>query len=118
MQQNGHHADWFAQRRIRGMADDGGGENVTIWIERRAGAVWAVGRAVSLEERPDGRVHPDDYVFDGFEMGDAVAAANQALDSELEIAAGDAIEQTVDPFTEDELRAPLERWFFGRSSAR
>ena len=56
-----------------------GREVVTIWIERRAGAVWAVGRAVSLEERADGAVYADDYVFEGFEMGDALEAANEAL---------------------------------------
>jgi hypothetical protein len=114
MRQSGNHADWFAQRRVRGLAEDGGEEYVTIWIERRPGAVWAVGRAVSLEERLDGQVRADDYVFDGYEMGDAVEAANQALESDLEIAGADGIAQQVVGFVEDELRGPLERWFFGR----
>ena len=115
MRQNGVHAEWFAQRRVKGLADDGGHESVTIWIERRAGALWGVGRAVSLEERPDGAVHPDDYVFEGYEMGDAVVAANDALTSDLEISRGDGIEQAVEPFTDGELKGPLERWFFGHS---
>jgi hypothetical protein len=115
MRTNGGHAEWFAKRQVRGLADDGGRESVTIWIERRAGALWGVGRAVALEERADGAVHQDDYVFEGYEMGDAVTAANDALTSDLEIARGDGIEQAVDPFTDDELKGPLERWFFGHS---
>jgi hypothetical protein len=115
MRHNGAHAEWFAQRQVRGLGDDGGGESVTIWIERRAGAVWGVGRAVSLEVRADGALHPDDYVFEGYEMGDAVTAANDALTSDLEISSADGIEQSVEPFTDGELKGPLERWFFGHS---
>ena len=115
MRQNGVHAEWFAQRRVKGLADDGGHESVTIWIERRSGALWGVGRAVALEERADGAVHPDDYVFEGYEMGAAVGAANDALTSDLEISRGDGIEQDVEPFTDGELKGPLERWFFGHS---
>ena len=70
---------------------------------------------VSLEERPDGAVHQDDYVFEGYEMGDAVVAANDALTSDLEISRSDGVEQQVTPFTDGELKGPLERWFFGHS---
>jgi hypothetical protein len=110
---NGNHADWFARREVRGVGDDGRKEAVTVWIERRQGAIWAVGRAVSLTERADGAVRPDDYVFEGFEMGDALDAANESLRSELAVATGDGIEQELAEFTEEELRVPLERWFFG-----
>jgi len=112
---NGDHADWFARREVRGLGDDGGQEIVTIWIERRPGAVWAVGRAVSLSERADGAVRADDYVFEGFEMGDALEAANDALASDLEVSRGDGRAQKVDPFAEAELLQPLERWFFGHA---
>ena len=115
MQRNGANAEWFAHRQVRGVGDDGGGESVTIWIERRAGALWGVGRAVSLEERADGAVHQDDYVFEGYEMGDAVEAANEALTSDLEISRSDGVEQHVALFTDGELKGPLERWFFGHS---
>ena len=111
--QNGNRADWFARRDVRGLGDDGGQEVVTLWIERRPGAVWAVGRAVGLAERADGAVRPDDFVFEGYEMGDALAAANESLRCDLEIARADSILQDVADFGEEELRVPLEQWFFG-----
>ena len=115
MRSNGDHSDWFARRTVRGIGDDGAGEVVTLWIERRAGAVWAVGRAVGLTERADGAVRGDDYVFEGFEMGDALVAANEALRSDLAVSATDGVQQDVPEFSEAELRVPLERWFFGHS---
>jgi len=117
MGHNGNGASWFAERKVRGVGDDGGEEVVTIWIERRPGAVWAVGRAVGLAERADGTVRDDDYVFEGFEMGDALEAANEALRSDLSISREDGLEQDVTEFDEDELKGPLERWFFGHSPA-
>ena len=45
--------------------------------------MWAVGRAVGLAERADGAVRSDDYVFEGYEMGDALEAANGALAADL-----------------------------------
>ena len=113
--QNGNRADWFARRDVRGLGDDGGQEVVTLWIERRPGAVWAVGRAVGLAERADGAVRPDDFVFEGYEMGDALDAANSALDADLDVSAEEGKPQEIEPFSEGELLIPLERWFFGRS---
>ena len=103
---------WFAKRTVGGMADDGRPEQVTIWIERKEGAIWAVGRAVGLAERRDGAIRRDDYVFEGYEMGDALEAANDALESDL---AASGRHDQHEPFTEDELRRPLERWFFGHA---
>jgi len=117
MGHNGNGSSWFAKRKVRGVGEDGGGEVVTIWIERRPGAVWAVGRAVGLEERHDGAVRRDDYVFEGYEMGDALEAANDCLRSDLEIARADGHPQELGDFNEDELKGPLERWFFGHSPA-
>jgi hypothetical protein len=115
MQQNGS-AGRFAQREVRGTADDGDSELVTIWIERRPGAVWAVGRAVDLAERADGALHAEDYVFEGYEMGDALQAANEALRSDLEVSAMEGRPpQKVEEFAEPELLQPLERWFFGHA---
>jgi hypothetical protein len=114
MQHNGGGGQWFAERSIRGVGDDGAAEVVAIWIERKPGAVWAVGRAVDLGERPDGSVRPDDYIFEGYEMGDALAAANAALVADLDVSAEEGKPQHVEPFTDSELLAPLERWFFGR----
>ena len=115
MHASGNGAQWFAERSIRGVGDDGAAEVVTIWIERKPGALWAVGRAVGLAERHDGLVRPDDYVFEGYEMGDALEAANSAVDADLDVSAEEGKPQEIEPFSEGELLIPLERWFFGRS---
>jgi hypothetical protein len=114
MRTNGDRSEWFATREVQGLGDDGDRDVVTVWIERRPGAVWAVGRAVGLAQRADGAVRTDDYVFEGYEMGDALGAANEALRSDLEVSSGDGVDQDVREFSEEELRGPLERWFFGR----
>jgi hypothetical protein len=116
MEHAGNSPARFADRVVHGVADDGADEVITIWIERRAGAVWAVGRAVGLGERHDGAVRSDDYVFEGFEMGDALEAANQALNSDLDVSREDGLPQSVALFEERELLEPLERWFFGREA--
>jgi hypothetical protein len=108
-------SQWFAQRSVQGVGEDGAAERITVWIERKPGAVWAVGRAVDLAQRTNGAIRDDDYVFEGFEMGDALEAANDALASDLEVSRGDGRAQDVDPFAEAELLQPLERWFFGHA---
>jgi len=116
MQRNGNSPSRFAEREVRGVADDGRAEVVTIWIERRPGALWAVGRAVDLAARADGAVRPDDYIFEGYEMADALEAANGALTSDLDVSRGDGRTEHVTGFSDRELLEPLERWFFGRST--
>ncbi|MGN6380657.1 MAG: hypothetical protein ACTHNU_17030 [Gaiellales bacterium] len=113
MEHNGSGGKWFTERTVVGVGDDGAREVMTIWIERRAGALWAVGRAVGLAERRDGAIHRDDYVFEGYEMGDALEAANEALAAELEVAREEGRTQDVAEFAPDDLLRPLERWFFG-----
>ncbi|HYX84774.1 MAG TPA: hypothetical protein VE777_07375 [Gaiellales bacterium] len=113
MQHSGN--QWFAKRNVLGVSDDGSPERVTIWIERKPGAVWAVGRAVDLEQRTNGAIRSDDYLFEGFEMGDALEAANDALAADLEVSRDDGRVQDVKPFAEPELLQPLERWFFGHT---
>ncbi len=108
-------SQWFAQRSVQGVGEDGAAERVTIWIERKPGAVWAVGRAIDLAQRTNGAIRDDDYVFEGFEMGDALKAANDALASDLEVSLGDGRVQNIQPFAEPELLQPLERWFFGHA---
>ena len=108
-------SQWFAQRSVQGVGEDGAAERVTIWIERKPGAVWAVGRAIDLAQRTNGAIRDDDYVFEGFEMGDALEAANAAVDADLDVSAEEGKPQEVEPFSEAELLIPLERWFFGRS---
>jgi hypothetical protein len=105
----------FAERLVRGVGVDGAEEEVLVWIERRPGAVWAVGRIVDPRNRPTDRARRGDYVFEGYELGDALEAANGALSDDLSISAGDGINEDVQPFREEELLKPLERWFFGRT---
>jgi len=108
-------SQWFAQRSVQGVGEDGAAERITIWIERKPGAVWAVGRAVDLAQRTNGAIRDDDYVFEGFEMGDALEAANEALASDLDVSREDGRAQDVAPFGEPELLEPLGRWFFGHA---
>ncbi len=103
----------FAERVIHGVGEDGSREEIVIWIERRPGAVWAVGRAINPRLRTSRAPRRDDYVFDGYELGDALEAANNALTDDLAISSRDGVNEDVALFTEDELLKPLERWFFG-----
>ncbi len=105
----------FAERVVHGVGEDGAREEIVIWIERRPGAVWAVGRAIDPRNRVQQRPRPDDYVFQGYELGDALEAANGALSDDLEISAEEGVNENVEPFREEELLKPLERWFFGRT---
>jgi hypothetical protein len=103
----------FAERVLHGVGDDGSRDEIVIWIERRPGAIWAVGRAINPRNRATSRPRPDDYVFDGYELGDALEAANNALSDDLEVSAEEGVNEDVRRFREDELIASLERWFFG-----
>jgi len=103
----------FAERVIHGLDDDGSRQEILIWIERRAGAVWAVGRAINPHNRNVPEALPDDYVFEGFEMGDALEVANAALEDDLAVSVEEGVNERVHPFTDGELLKPLERWFFG-----
>ena len=103
----------FAERVLHGIGEDGTRDEIVIWIERRPGAVWAVGRAINPRHRDVPKPRPDDYVFEGYELGDALEAANNALRDDLEVSAADGLDEEVRPFAEVELLKPLERWFFG-----
>jgi hypothetical protein len=103
----------FAERVIHGVGEDGSREEIVIWIERRPGAVWAVGRAINPRLRRSAVPLRHEYVFDGYELGDALEAANNALTDDLAISSRDGVNEDVGLFTEDELLKPLERWFFG-----
>ena len=104
----------FAERVLHGVDDAGHDENVVIWIERKEGAVWAVGRAVNPQLRNDTAPRPEDYIFEGFELGDALDEANAALEDDLTVSEADGRGEHLRPFTRDECLKPLEAWFFGR----
>lgn len=103
----------FAERVLHGVGEDGSREQILVWIERRPGALWAVGRAIDMGNRRTPRPRPDDFLFEGYEMGDALEAANNALRDDLEVSAEEGVAEQVALFEEEELLKPLERWFFG-----
>ena len=103
----------FAERVLQGVDDVGREERIVIWIERRAGAVWAVGRAVNPQHRPSGQPRSDDYVFEGYELEDALEAANVTLEDDASVLEQDGRGDRIRPFKRAELLEPLERWFFG-----
>ena len=104
----------FAERVLHGVDDAGAGERIVIWVERKAGALWAVGRAVNPQHRPSDEPRRDDYLFEGYELEDALQAANAALEDDVSVLEQDGNNTRVRPFKRDELLKPLERWFFGR----
>lgn len=96
------------------MDDAGNSERIVVWIERRAGALWAVGRAVNPEYRPSHEPRREDYIFEGHELQDALEIANGTLEDDVRVSEQDGRPEHVRPFIRDELLKPLERWFFGR----
>jgi hypothetical protein len=105
----------FAERELSGVDDAGAEERIVLWIERKPGAVWAVGRAVNPQLRSTVEPRADDYVFEGFELEDALDAANAALEDDVRVLEEDGEAVDARPFTRQELLKPLERWFFGRA---
>jgi hypothetical protein len=104
----------FAERLLEGVDDTGSDERVVIWIERKQGGLWGVGRAVNPQLRRSHEPRREEWLFDGYELNDALAAANEALEDDLRVLEGDGRSPKVKPFTRTELLGPLERWFFGR----
>jgi hypothetical protein len=105
----------FTERTLIGVDDAGNEEQVVIWIERKAGAVWAVGRSVNPQLRRSDEPRPDEYVFEGYELDDALDHANEVLEDDVSVLEGDRRSVDVKPFVRKELLGPLERWFFGRA---
>ena len=97
-----------------GVDDVGEEERIAIWIERRAGAVWVVGRVVNPHLRESDEPRPEDVIFDGYELEDALERANEALEDDVSVLEGDGLSADVRPFTRKEVLPLLERWFFNR----
>ena len=104
----------FAERAVHGVDDRGEPERIVIWIERLPGALWAVGRAVNPPHRPSEEPRRDDYIFQGYELSDALEFANGALRDDAQVSEQDGRLESLRPFEREELLRPLERWFFGR----
>jgi hypothetical protein len=104
----------YAERTLAGVDDVGEEERIVIWIERRAGAVWAVGRVVNPQLRDSDEPRPEDVIFEGYELGDALDRANEALEDDVSVLEGDGLPTDARPFTRKEVLPLLERWFFNR----
>ena len=85
-----------------------------FWIERRAGALWVVGRSVNPQFRTTDEPRSDDVIFEGYELEEALAQANEALEDDLRVLERDRRTPAVKPFTRREVLPLLERFFFGR----
>ena len=105
--------NWFCERIVEGLDDAGRPEQIVIWIERRPGALWTVGRAVNPHLRASAEPRHDDYVWQGYELEDALESANATLEDDCFVSEADGKEARIKPFRRDELLAPLERLFFG-----
>jgi hypothetical protein len=103
----------FAERTLRGVDENGAEERIVVWIERRQGAVWAVGRAVNPQHRSSDVPRRDDYLFEGYELEDALEAANGTLSDDSRVSAQDGRAESIAPFDREEILKKLERWFFG-----
>jgi len=104
----------LAERLVEGRDDAGRAEEIIVWIERRPGAVWAVGRMVNPKHRDAPDPRSVDYVWEGYELDDALEAANATLEDDCVVSEGDGWAEKVRPFRREELLAPLEKFFFGR----
>jgi hypothetical protein len=104
----------FAERVLSGVDDAGQSERIVFWIERRPGAVWTVGRAVNPQLRQNEAPRPDEVLFEGYELADALERANEALEDDVRVFEEDGRSVDVKPFTRKEVLPVLERWFFGR----
>ena len=104
----------YAERTLVGVDDVGAEERIVIWLERRPGAVWAVGRVVNPQLRESDEPRLEDVIFEGFELDDALDRANDALEDDVSVLEGDGLPADARPFTRKEVLPLLERWFFNR----
>ena len=104
----------YAERELVGVDDAGEEERIVLWLERRPGGIWAVGRAVNPQLRESDETRPEDFLFEGYELEDALQRGNEALEDDVSVLEGDGLEATVRPFTRKEVLPLLERWFFNR----
>jgi hypothetical protein len=97
-----------------GVDDVGEEERIVIWIERRPGALWVVGRAVNPHLRDSSEPRADDTIFEGYELEDALERANDALEDDVSVLERDGRSADARPITRKEVLPLLERWFFNR----
>src|ERR1041385_4089226 len=93
----------FAERVLTGVDDAGNEERIVIWIERKPGALWAVGRSVNPHLRRSDEALADEYVFEGYELDDALSQANDVLEDDLSVLERDGRSVDMKPFVRKEL---------------
>jgi hypothetical protein len=108
------HAGRVAERTLSGVDDVGNEERIVFWIDRRPGALWAVGRSVNPQLRTTDEPRADDVIFEGYELEEALERANEALEDDVQVLETDGRPADVKPFTRREVLPLLERFFFGR----
>src|SRR6058998_2132869 len=96
----------FAERVLTGVDDAGNEERIVIWIERKPGALWAVGRSVNPQLRNSDEPRQDEYVFEGYELEDALEQANDVLEDDISVLERDRRSVDAKPFVRKELIRP------------
>ena len=91
---------------------------IVIWIERKPGAVWAVGRAVNLGDRAErGAAARRLRSSRATSSRTRSRRRTTTLEDDLQRLGGRRRRAArCSPFTREELLKPLERWFFGREA--
>src|SRR5206468_3585755 len=92
----------FAERVLEGVDHTGADEQIVFWIERRAGGVWVVGRAINPDQRTTDEPRPEDVIFEGYELEEALARANEALEDDVRVLEEDGRDVKVRPFSRRE----------------
>jgi predicted RNase H-like HicB family nuclease len=99
---------------LEGVDHTGAEERIVFWIERRTGGVWVVGRAINPDQRKTDVPRPEDVIFEGYELEEALSQANEALEDDVRVLEEEGRAADARPFTRKEVLPLLERWFFNR----
>ena len=75
----------YTERVLDSIDDGGEPERIVLWIERKEGGIWAVGRAINPQHRESDEPRSDDYLFEGYELDDALDTANGALEDDVRV---------------------------------
>jgi hypothetical protein len=100
----------YAERVLDGFDDGGGREQIALWVDRREGGLWVVGRTVD-PQHASGVARADDELFSSYELDDALEHANEALEDDVRVLEEEGLDSRVAPFTRAEILPRLERWF-------
>lgn len=105
----------YAERVLEGFDDNGNPERIVISIDRRDGGIWVVDRGVNPGLRQSGDRAVEDEIFAGYELDDALARANEALEDDVRVLEEEGLDVHVTAFTRNEILPRLEKWFLHES---